>query len=253
MAKKKDKELEDDFEKEDGRGNSIVTILIAIVVIIICLAIFSVLVKLDLGGFGSGVLQPILKDVPIVNSILPDQSDAELALENDYPYNNLSDAIQRIKELETALATSDTSSQASTTKVAELEAEIARLKVFENNQLDYEKRLAEFDQEVVFADAAPSVEEYQKYYEALNPDNAAEIYRQVIEQQQYDQNTIDQAERYAKMDPKAAAATLGIMTGDLDLVADILSSMTTKQSAAIMQEMDSNMLAKITKKMSLME
>lgn len=255
MAKKRDKKGEDDFENEGegGKGGSIITILLSIVIIIICLAVFSLLIKFDVGGFGSGVLQPILKDVPIVNNILPEQSDAEIASENDYPYNNISDAIKRIKELEVELSTTQTSGQGSSERITELEAEIVRLKVFEDNQLDYEKRLTEFDQEVVFNDVAPTIEEYQKYYEALNPENAAEIYRQVIEQQQYEKKTVDQAERYAKMDPAAAAATLEIMTGDLDLVADILSSMKTIQSAAIMQEMDPNVLAKITKKMSMVE
>lgn len=36
------------------------------------LIIMALLVKLDVGGFGSTVLAPILKDVPYINRILPD-------------------------------------------------------------------------------------------------------------------------------------------------------------------------------------
>ena len=34
-------------------------------------------VKLDIGGFGSSVLRPILKDVPVVNTILPEPTEAD--------------------------------------------------------------------------------------------------------------------------------------------------------------------------------
>lgn len=253
MAKKKKDEFEDEFEMEGGKGGGIVSVLIAIVIIIIILALFSLLIKLDVGGFGSGVLQPILKDVPIVNSILPDQSDAQIAEDKGYQYNNVTDATQRIKELEAQLATVQATATTDAQRIAELTSEVERLKVFETNQLEYENRVKEFDENVVFADQAPDIEEYKAYYESINPENAALLYSQVIEQMEVDVKTKEQAERYAKMDPKAAASTLEVMTGDLDLVADLLSSMKTNQSAAIMQEMDPNILAKITKKMSMVE
>ena len=54
-------------EAENKEANKLLTILIALFIVIIWLSIFAVLVKLDVGGFGSGVLRPILKDVPIFN------------------------------------------------------------------------------------------------------------------------------------------------------------------------------------------
>ena len=68
-----------------------------------------------------------------------------------------------------------------------------------------------------------------------------------------DEKIKEQADRYAKMEPAAAADALQVMTGDLDIVADILMSMSTKNAAAIMNEMDPDFCAKITKKMSLVE
>ena len=49
------------------------------------------------------------------------------------------------------------------------------------------------------------------------------------------------------MDAKNAAAILEEMTGDTNLVSKILLSMTSKQRAAIMAEMDSVYAAKLTK------
>jgi len=43
------------------------------------------------------------------------------------------------------------------------------------------------------------------------------------------------------------------MGGDLDLVANILLHMKTKEAGAILAKMDANMAAKITKKISIMQ
>lgn len=60
------------------------------------------------------------------------------------------------------------------------------------------KRVEEFDKNVVFAEAAPDIEEYKKYYEEINPATAEEIYRQVVEQIQYDAAIVEYANIYRK-------------------------------------------------------
>ena len=66
---KKDKDKIVGEENESG-GSKLVTALIAIVIILIWLAVFAFLIKMDVGGIGSKVLYPVLKDVPVVNKIL---------------------------------------------------------------------------------------------------------------------------------------------------------------------------------------
>jgi flagellar motility protein MotE (MotC chaperone) len=143
----------------------------------------------------------------------------------------------------------ETAESDKTDNTAELQAEIDRLKVFEENQKAFEQQKDDFDKNVVFADAAPSIEEYKKYYEGINPDNAAEIYRQVVEQLQYSDAIQEKADIYKSMDPQAAAQILETMTADVESVAKILLSMKPKESAAILAEMDNVVAAKITKKM----
>lgn len=235
--------------KDKKEGNRVLTILIALLIVIIWLAVFGMLIKLDIGGFGSGVLRPILKDVPVINMILPDESEAQIAEDNNYDYKSLAEAVAKIKELETQISEMEKTDSEKTDNTTELQAEIDRLKVFEENQQAFEDRVAEFDKKVVFADAAPSIEEYQKYYEAIDPANAAEIYRQVIEQLQYSDAIKEKADIYRSMDPKAAAQILQTMTADVESVAQILLSMKPKESAAILAEMDNVIAAKITKKM----
>ncbi len=244
MAKKDKAESNDKKE-----GNKVLTILIALLIVIIWLAVFGALIKLDIGGFGSGVLRPILKDVPVINMILPDVSDNQIAEENDYEYTSLAEAVAKIKELELSIVAMEANNADSNDTVAELQAEIERLKVFEENQTAFEERVAEFDKNVVFADVAPEIEEYKKYYAEINPTTAEEIYRQVIEQLQYSDAIQEKADIYKSMEPDAAAQILETMTADVESVAQILLSMKSKESAAILAEMDNVVAAKITKKM----
>ncbi|MBO5488336.1 MAG: hypothetical protein J5972_00335, partial [Eubacterium sp.] len=165
-------------------------------------------------------------------------------------YDNLSEANARIKELERQLATSSNTETANASEVDELKAEIARLKKFEENQELFAKRVKEFDTNVVYNDKAPDTEEYKKYYEGIEPDNAEEIYREVCKKYEYSQEIKDQADTYAKMEPARAAAIMEEMTSDLSLLASILDSMQTSKSALILQNMTPTVAAQITTKMT---
>ena len=253
QSKEKKKDKKKKSEEKEGIFSRILTIIIVLFIVAIWFAIFALLIKYDVGGFGSTVLRPMLKDIPGINQILPDIPDEQAAEENNYPYKNLPEAMDRISELEAELAAANGTKKGNANYLAQLEAEVARLKTFEENQLQFQKEKDKFDKEVVFNDKAPDPEEYKKYYESIDPDNAAEIYRQVVEQQDTEKKLIEQAEMYKNMKPEEAAAILNGMGGDLDLVANILLHMKTKDAGAILAKMDTNMAAKITKKISIMQ
>lgn len=246
---KKNKAGENDKKDEKKEGNKILTMLIVLLIVMIWLAVFGILIKLDVGGFGSGVLRPILKDVPVINMILPGETQTEVAEDNNYKYKSLTEAVAKIKELEQTISDMNSSTVDNSTTIADLQAEIDRLKVFEEKQKTFEAQVAEFDKNVVFADNAPSIEEYQKYYESIDPTNAALLYQQVIQQLQYSDAIQSKADIYKSMDPAAAAAVFETMTADIESVAKILLSMKPKESANIIAEMDPVVAAKITKKM----
>lgn len=248
MAKKsKEFDVNDDkYSSDEEKSNPIVNAVIVIIVILIWLAIFALLIKMDVGGIG-GMLRPVLKDVPVINMILPEASDNEVMEETGYKYKSLAEAIERIKELEKEVSDLKAQDKASTETIAKLQAEIERLKTFEANQLYYQELKEKFDKEVVFNDKAISIEEYKKWYEEISPDNAADIYADVVDRLNYSTKVKEWAETYAKMDPKNAAAILEEMTGDTDLVADILLCMTSSQRAKVMAEMDPVYAGKLTK------
>lgn len=244
MAKKKDVNV-DELDDESGKSGKLVSILVAILIIAIWLVIFALLIKMNVGGMGS-MLRPYLKNVPVINQILPAATDEEVKEETGNRYKNLSEAVDRIKELEAQLDQYTNDGNASSQTISELKAEIARLKVFEGNAGRYQELKDKFDKDVVYTDNAPSIDNYKTWYESIDPENAAKIYEQVVKDLQYSQQVKDWAETYSKMDAKNAAAILEEMTGDTDLVSDILLCMTSKQRAAILAEMDPVFAAKLT-------
>ena len=244
MAKKKDVNV-DELDDESGKSGKLVSILVAILIIAIWLVIFALLIKMNVGGMGS-MLRPYLKNVPVINQILPAATDEEVKEETGNRYKNLSEAVDRIKELEAQLNQYTNDGNASSQTISELKAEIARLKVFEENAGRYQELKDKFDKDVVYTDNAPSIDNYKTWYESIDPENAAKIYEQVVKDLQYSQQVKDWAETYSKMDAKNAAAILEEMTGDTDLVSDILLCMTSKQRAAILAEMDPVFAAKLT-------
>jgi flagellar motility protein MotE (MotC chaperone) len=251
--KKKRKDLIEGVNNKEGAKHKISAFFIVLIIVFIWLAIFTLLIKLDVGSFGSSILRPLIKDVPIINRILPSVPDSQVAYENDYPYKSIQDAIDKIKELEKSNKTLTKKNQTYKDKIKELEAEVAKLKVFEDNQAAFEKRVKDFETNVVLNDKAPDITEYKKYYEAINPTNAEEIYRQVVEQIQISDSVKQKADIYRKMDPAAAASIFQTMTADIDLVSQMLLSMNASESSAILAAMDSTAAAKITKKMFAMD
>lgn len=233
-------------EEEESGGSKIAVIIATICFIVIWLAILALVIKMDIGGFGSTVLQPVLKDVPYVNKILPESAE-DTSVDAQYPYTTLSDAIDRIKELEVELSNAQSQSQGNSDYVSQLEAEIERLKEFENEQSEFEEEKTKFYKDVVFNENAPDISEYKAYYESIDPANAEVLYKQVVQQQEEDAQIQEYANTYAEMKPKQAAAIMEKMTDDLKLVAKILENMDAESRGDILGAMDAEVAARVTK------
>lgn len=233
---------------EDEEGGGFFAILIVIFIVIIWLAILALLIKLDVGGFGSGVLYPVLKDVPGINKILPDNIDEELEAAE---FETLEEAVAEVERLRAKLGSLENSSSstndANADEIATLKEEIIRLQTFEDSQVEFQKLKTEFYEEVVFGENAPSTEEYKKFYEEIDPDNAEYIYRQVITQLETDGELADYVKAYSEMKPKQAAAIFEMMTDNLNLVAKILGEMEAQPRSKILGVMDSEVASQITK------
>lgn len=246
--KKEQKQGLSDMGEEDSEnlGSKLVLFLVTLLIIAIWMGIIAVLIKSDVGGFGSSVLYPILKDVPYVNKILPEVDNGYMEQESESPYGSLDEALERIKELEQELDTALGKNADDADTIADMQAQIDDLSKYKEEEAAFEKEKEKFYEEVVFSDEAPDINEYRTYYESIDPENAEVLYKQVIEQITYDDNVEDYVKTYSQMQPKDAAAIFDTMTDNLGLVADILSNMGTKARADILSEMNAETAARLT-------
>ena len=245
LEKKAAKQEQEMVEEQETVGGKLIVAFATIVIIAIWLGILALLVRLDVGGFGSTVLYPILKDVPYINKILPEVKPE--ADENaDYPYKTLDAAIARIKELEAELDAAVKTDKDSSSRIEDLQAQVRKLRKYRENEAAFEALRQEFYEEVVFGDNAPDIAEYRKFYEEINPDNAEVLYKEVVQQQEYDSKVDDYVKTYSSIKPKDAATIFDSMTDNLSLVKRILEKMSAQNRGDILAAMNQDTAAKLT-------
>lgn len=238
-----------DKEKKDKEGVGAAGALIVVLIIISFVSTMCLLIKCDVGGFGSSVLRPVFKDVPVIKEILPDASEAEVAKESDLPYKSYQEALDacvnyraQVEGLESELATMSDA-------YSELQVENARLKEFEDAQADFAATKKAFYDEIVYGDSAPDVETYTAWYAELDAENAERIYQEIITREVADKEVKEVAAAYESMEPGNAAKIFESMANDLDTVALIMNNMSTEHQGEILQEMDPVIASAITKKL----
>lgn len=233
---------------EDGGGSGWATFFATVFIVIVWLAVIAVIIKLDIGGFGSNVLTPVLKDVPVLNKILPGVNLTETNNPDAYGgYSNLGDAVDQIKLLEAELEKAYSTNQFQEEQIDDLQAEVLRLQEFEKMQVDFQRIKTEFYEDVVYSEKGPGAEEYKKFFEAMDPTTAEFLYRQVVVQLEESAKVKEYAATFTQMKPKEAAGIFESMTDNLDLVAKILMTLNSQQRGEIMGAMDSEIAAKLTK------
>ena len=250
-AKKKAKELESQERELDEQidGSSASVVIVTLFIILIWLGILVLLVKMDVGGFGSNVLTPILKDVPVINKILPSESTTETTKNEEAygGYNSLKDAVEQIKTLEKQLDQAQSTNATYAEQIDTLKTEVQRLKTFEDNQVEFQKIKEQFYEEVVYAENGPGADEYRQYYEEMDPTTAEALYKQVIQTEAADKQMQEYANTFSNMQASEAAAILGNMTDNLDLASSILKNLDVSTRGAILGAMDSAIAARIVK------
>lgn len=237
------------IKQNDGGASKGLGALIVVLIVITWLSVMALLIKCDVGGFGSEVLRPVFKDVPVIRAILPDASDEEVAKESDYPYDNLADALAQIEVLDAANASKDAEIAALNDRIAEQDAEITRLSASLEEQEAFEEKKNEFYDEIVYGESAPDADTYIEWYNELDAEHAEEIYREILSTRQADQEILDLAAAYESMDAKNAAEILESMSTDMDTVALIMNNMSTEAQGKILAEMEPAFAASVTKKL----
>ena len=249
-AKKRAKELalEEANIADEDEGSTISVVIVTAIIIVVWLGILALLIKLDVGGFGSNVLAPILNDVPVLNKILPETEETEVSVGESYGgYNSLRDAVDQIERLELQLAQAQSNLDTDAEEIAKLKAEVERLSTFERNQIEFQRIKNEFYEEVVYAENGPGAEAYARYYEAMDPETAQNLYKEVIAEEKESEEVLNYAQAYSEMKPKEAAAIFVEITKNMDFAARILCVLEPADRGAIVGAMDPEIAARITK------
>ncbi len=263
--RKEQKDREREFADRSAEINGdnaggLATLIITFLIILIWLAIMALLVKLDVGGFGSDVLAPLIKDVPYLNLILPEgsvekkpattQIEVEGTGEGEVTSSitTLEDAEAYIKRLEQALQSEMEQNSAYAAQIEKLEAEVARLEPFEQQQKSFYEEREKFFNEVIYGDNAPDPTAYQAYYEMIDPESAAAIYEKIIKGQAEDAAIKAFATTYSGMKAKSAAKIFDEMVNEnqITLVAKILAQMSVENRGDILAAMKEENAAKLT-------
>ena len=143
--KKKKKGENEEETEEEKLSSKVALVFVTFLIIIIWLGIIAILIKADVGGFGSTVLAPLLKDVPYVNRILPETSDGEDLIEDtEHQFDSLDEAIARIKELELALDDAGSKAAADAQTIADLQEQVTDLAKYRDEQAEFEKLQEKF-------------------------------------------------------------------------------------------------------------
>lgn len=249
-AKKRAKELaaQEAELDSDSAGSSVGVFFVTLLLVVIWLGITVLLIKLDVGGIGTNVVAPVIKDIPVLNKILPADSITETDdTESYYGYTSLSEAVEQIQYYEGQIDEQLSTIEAQEEQIAALTAEVERLQTFEDNQVEFQRIKTEFYEEVVYSEKGPGAEAFMEYYESMDPETAELIYQQVVTQENYDAEIEEYAQAYSEMKPKEAAGIFEAMTDDLDLAAKILGAMQADDRGKILGVMDPEVAARITK------
>ncbi|MCM1044558.1 MAG: hypothetical protein NC417_03515 [Candidatus Gastranaerophilales bacterium] len=247
-AKKRAKEIARQEEELDDSGGGVMTFFATIVIVALWIVVICIVIKMDIGGFGSSVLAPVLKDVPVINKILPKGVVTETFDPDSYGgYSSLEEAVAQIRQLELEVEQMQREATSSAAEIETLKAEVLRLQPFEEMESEFKRVRDEFYREVIYADNGPGPEEYRKYYEEIDPDSAEYWYRQVMSEIQETQEVQNLADSYASMEAASAADIMEAMPNDLNLCARILQAMTADKRGAIMAAMEPDFAAKLTR------
>lgn len=245
--------MENETIELQEKGSALSIIIGIIISILVLIAALIALIRLDIADIGTNYAYPILKDIPVLNMILPNvveevSADAEMT-DATYAFETVDEAVERLKVTETLLKDKEVMTQNLQEQIELLQVENARLKVFEENQLLFDERKKEFDKMVVLGEGVPDISNFRVFYQEMKPDNAAEIYAEVIKKEAYNQEIVNIAQMYQGMKPASAAAILTKMTttsSKMKMVVQILEDIDSEQQGAILSAMDTKTAAKIT-------
>jgi len=230
----------EDKKRNKGAGPKVVPLLILILII----GGAAWVVGSNQFGLRDTYVMPLLRQIPIINNVVPAASaapgDALTSMTND-------ELIAMINQLQTQV-TQNQSTIDGLNQTLQTDADtIANLKTYQDAQTQFAQDKAAFEQEI----ALNNPQAFMDYFQGQEPDNAAQIYQQVVGNAQNDKMVKQYISSISQMDDSPAAAMLSaLIPTDMDLVVNIMKNLSSDRAAAILSAMNAQDAAAITKQMS---
>ncbi|MDE6357318.1 MAG: hypothetical protein K2L15_01865 [Eubacteriales bacterium] len=225
--------FEDEYDEyeEEKKPKKKKGCLIMVILSVIIIAILVAILGFNAGGIRDKYLRNTLEKIPIVKNLLPPLEEENL--------NNEEQVETVSKEQETI--------NALTLEIENLNAEIKRLKAFEENQIQFKAEKEEFDRMI----ASNDPKAYSEFYESIAPENAEKLYQEAVQKAETDKQFKDYISTFENMKKDSAAKILEelIMT-DMDLVVTILENLSSTKRSEILTAMDAKNAAACAKLLS---
>ena len=247
-------------EIKSGILDSLLTILVSILIVLVIFGgAFYYLLKNDIGGLGE-YFRPSIERIPVLKLALPPLPETEDPYDPKHltqkelltKYNELrainrelteqlEDANKRIADLEAEK--SRWSSMAGEGQVIlEKNEETLKQVIEKMEQLDNDRK--EFDRLVAMGDEGA----FARYYEKVDPENAKELYSEIVQKEAVKENYKDLAKSYTEREPANAAAILTELgREDMELVVNLIEAMKNNEKAEIIENMDPRFAAELMK------
>ncbi len=232
-------------DNSEDRENNIMKIVGGILVGLLVLAIaLAALIKFDVGGLGTTVIGPVIKDVPVLNMILPEMPEISEEDVEAYNFETVEEAVEILKITEKMLMEKSEEAENIGEQLSDLIAEVERLRIFEANQVQFQEDKAQFDELLA---TTPAAIVYTEWFEKMYPENAVALYESMIGEVVFDETLKETVDIYQNMKPAQAAPVLESMSvTQMDQVAAIIKGVSPDQAAKIMGLMEPRTAARIT-------
>ena len=213
-----------------------------LILFIVLAALVSVL-AFNLFNLRDLYIYPFLAQIPFIGGFIPPTSD----MPENFGAMSREEMIARINSLEEQLYNAKREVLAVEETVDANRSEINRLKVFEEQQLDFKREKADFDRRIAMSDP----QAFKDYYESIYPENAEVLYPYA----EKEASRISEIKKYlndiTQMDETSAANVLQQMIGtDMDLVVSIIQNLESRNAGSILSEMDTLSAASVIKMMA---
>jgi len=249
--------------KKDAKSvilDGLLTILVSIIIVLIIFGgAFYYLLKNDIGGLGE-YFRPGIERIPVLKHALPPLPETE----DPYDPKHLTqqELLEKYSELRSENRELKEQLESASRRIAELESEKQKWEsmaeearqILEKNEgtsrqiLEQIEQLENDKRELDRIIAMGNPEAFARYFERINPENAQELYREVVEIQAAKENYKNLAVTYTEMEPANAAAILTELgKTDMDLVVNIIEAMKNDVKAEIIENMNPAFAAELMK------